>query len=284
MSQRVFVTGGTSYLGLHVVPFLVEKGCEVMHSWNSTPPPSGFPGTGVQLNVRGGDQVSEIISTFRPDVILHLAASNRSINEQTMVSSIIEGAENTLSAAGHIGCRIIHMSTDVIFDGTASPYSEDSPYAPKHAYGRAKVEAEKIIGRYANSVIIRPSLIYSLRIKDRSTEWVEKTLNDGNPVTLFTDQIRNPVWTETLAAACHELLDHPFVGVMHVVGKQAISRAEFGDKLLKWWKIDSKGLVQHVPQPVEASWPLDLRLKTNLASEILETPMLGVDEVFARLS
>lgn len=284
MALRVFITGGSSYLGQHMVPFMLQQGNVVCHTWHSTKPSDDVGGENIQLDIRDTDKVIEAVEAFRPDVIVHLAASNRSINEASMVSSIEEGAQNIANAAERVQCRLVHMSTDVIFDGTQDVYTEESVASPPHAYGRAKANAEKIVSRYGNTAIIRPSLIYSLEIKDRSTEWMESSIKEGKAITLFTDQIRNPVWTGTLCEACLELATHPYTGVLHVVGDQSMSRADFGLKLMEWWGIGQAGLVATAATPPDAPWPQKLNLDISLASEILKTELLGVDQVFSKHS
>lgn len=282
--MKFFITGGSSYLGRHMVPFLCLQGHDVCHTWLSTPPENGFPGRAKQIDMRDFDQLSQTVVQFQPDAIIHLAASNRSTSEDEMVASIIAGAKAVTKIAQSIDCRLIHMSTDVVFDGNQNPYYEDSPVSPPHAYGRAKAKAEQQVSNYKNSVIIRPSLIYGLKIKDRSTEWIEASLKAGKDVTLFTDQIRMPVWTDTLSAACVELANHPYCGKMHIVGSQTISRAEFGLKMLDWWGIYARDTLKLAPTPVAAPWPQTLILDTSLANRLLQTPLLGVDAVIGNYS
>ncbi|MEM7067229.1 MAG: sugar nucleotide-binding protein [Cyanobacteria bacterium P01_B01_bin.77] len=282
--MKIFITGGSSYLGQHMVPTIASKGHGVWHTWYSTPPAEGFSGTAVQIDVRNADRLVEVVSHFQPDAIIHLAASNRSENEQAMVSSIIEGAKSIRASAQAVGCRLIHMSTDVVFDGTENPYCESSPISPPHAYGRAKAEAEQEVLQYSNSVVIRPSLIYGLKIKDRSTEWIEASLNLGKNVTLFTDQIRMPVWVGTLSEACLEMINHEFSGIIHIVGSQRLSRAEMGQRMLDWWGVSNRETLSFAPTPANAPWPKELTLDTSLAQQILTTPLLGVDDVIGLLS
>ena len=71
----------------------------------------------------------------------------------------------------------------------------------------------------SNHVIIRTSLIYGLQLMDRGTAWMVETLRRGRPVTLFTNQRRNPVWVETLCQACLELVTHEYRGILNVAGK-----------------------------------------------------------------
>lgn len=271
-------------MGLHVVPYFSRRGNEVCYTWLTTPPAPNSRGIAIQVDVRDVDRLTAEIDNFQPDAIIHLAASNRSPNEDAMVSSIVEGARAITKTAQKLSVRLIHMSTDVVFDGTGSPYSEDAPVSPPHAYGRAKAQAEQIVSSYRNSVIIRPSLIYSLDRKDRSTEWIEAALNAGDEVTLFTDQMRMPVSAETLSSACLELAQHDYCGILHVVGNQQLSRAEIGQRMLDWWGISNRETLKFVATPPNAPWPKELTMDISLAQKVLETPLLGMDDVIGNLS
>ena len=174
-------------------------------------------------------------------------------------------------------CRLVHLSTDVVFDGRCAPYSENDKPNPIHDYGRAKADSEAAVSRYQNHVIVRTSLIYGLDKVDRSTEWITNSLDKGESVTLFNDQIRNPVWVETLSLSCLELAASVFRGTIHVAWAQSLSRADFGIKLLRWWGYDQLDLL-HTGQSSE-EWPKDCRLNLDLATQIVATPMLGVDQV-----
>jgi dTDP-4-dehydrorhamnose reductase len=87
--------------------------------------------------------------------------------------------------------------------------------------------AEALALAHPNAVVVRTSLIYGLAEMDNGTAWMAAALRAGQPVTLFTNQRRNPVWVETLVGACLELLDLPTTGVLNVAGRQTLSRADY---------------------------------------------------------
>jgi dTDP-4-dehydrorhamnose reductase len=234
-----------------------------------------LPG-GQKLDVRQAEAVRRLVTEWQPEAIIHTVGSNRSAD---MARVIQQGTQNVVAAAQAVGARLIHISTDALLDGRQAPYRESDPPSPIHSYGRAKAAAERLVAGHDNHVIIRTSLIYSMALMDRSTEWIAAGLAAGRPVTLFVDQIRNPVWAETLSQACLELVDLNFRGVLNVAGRQPMSRAEFGLRLLDWWGIE--------PGPTLAigastgDWPLDCRLDLRLAATLLTTSLAGVDEVLA---
>jgi dTDP-4-dehydrorhamnose reductase len=139
--------------------------------------------------------------------------------------------------------------------------------------------AEQTVAAYDDHAIVRTSLIYGLKIMDRSTEWISASLEAGRKVTLFEDQWRNPVWARSLSQACLELADSGFRGIVHVAGEQAMTRAEFGLRLLDWWGVNERDTLRIGLS--DDRWPKDCRLDITLATQILSTPLPGLDEVLA---
>lgn len=88
---------------------------------------------------------------------------------------------------------------------------------------------------------------------------------------------RNPIWAESLSRACLELAGHTYTGVLNVAGRQVLTRANFGLKMLDWWNISERDNL--IVAPSDGAWPLDCELDLTLATILLETPLPGVDEV-----
>jgi dTDP-4-dehydrorhamnose reductase len=270
--MKILVTGGSSYLGQHLVP-LARSDFEVGYTYHENDP-LALPG-GFQLDIRDETAVSTFINTFQPDAIIHLAGSNRG---SEMEAVIIQGAANITRTAKKVDARLIYMSTDSIFDGLTPPYDETAVPTPVNAYGAAKAKAETIVQQYANHVILRTSLIYSLEKMDHGTSWMSAALREGKPVTLFDNQIRNPVWTTTLSHACLELAANDFTGILNVAGSQVMSRADFSLKMLDYWGIMDRETVSIGPS-LGGNWPLDLTLDLKKATAVLNTSLLGVETV-----
>jgi len=246
---------------------------EVCYTYNQNDP-LALP-IGVQLDIRDGTAVSRLITSFQPDVIIHLAGSNRGAD---MADVIVQGAIHVTQAAAQANIRLIHMSTDCVFDGLKPPYDETSVPTPVNAYGKAKTGAEAIVREYENHVIIRTSLIYSLENMDHGTSWMAATLREGKLVTLFNNQLRNPIWTTTLSLACFELAMNEFVGILNIAGAQTLTRSEFSLKMLDWWGITERDTLMVGPSE-GGNWPLDLTFDIRRGTAVLTTPLLSVDQV-----
>lgn len=278
-AKRILITGGSSYLGQHLVPRALQRTAEsqdVIYTYYSRDPLA--LANGRQLDVRDGQSVATLLDEVRPHTIIHTVGSNRPA--ETMEAVIRQGTSWITGAAAHHKARLIHISTDVVFDGQNAPYREGDPPNPIHAYGRAKADAESTVKRHSDHVIVRTSLIYGLEKMDRGTAWMVEALRAGRPVTLFTNQIRNPIWVEALCDALMELAASEYRGILHVAGSQQLSRAAFGVRMLDWWGITQRETLSFGPGDGER-WPLDCTLDIALARKVLQTPLPGVDQALA---
>ena len=96
---------------------------------------------------------------------------------------------------------------------------------------------------------------------------------------LFTDELRCPIWVESLAAAVVELAGLDYTGVLHVAGAQPLSRYDFGLRLLRLHGVDGSRIVPTSRSEIGLPCPLDCTLDCSRARALLRAPLPGVDEV-----
>jgi len=115
-------------------------------------------------------------------------------------------------------------------------------------------------------------------------QWMIDDLQAGKSVRLWTDELRCPIWVESLAAAVVELAESDYVGILHIAGAQPLSRYEFGVRMLRFHGVDPSPVLP-TPSPKDKLRPLDCTLDCSRARALLRTrtrgvrPLLGVDEV-----
>lgn len=270
--SRILITGGSSYLGRHLVPLAVEAGHTVHFTHHQNNP--ALPGQAHLLDIRDETAVRTLILSLKPDIVIHLIGSTAA-----MAVAIRQGTGNVMWAARDVGARLVHLSTDAIFRGDAAPYDETAPPDPITPYGRAKADAEKIVQQHPNSVIVRTSLIYGLEEMDHGTRWMAAALAKGEPVTLFSNQIRNPVWINSLCTAVLECAHNQYQGILNVAGRQVLTRAQFAMKMLDYWQIQPRDTLTIAPS--DGRWPLNCELDLGRATAVLKTELLGVDKHLA---
>lgn len=277
--QSMLITGGAGYLGQRIIQLALEW--DVHATYFNTQLPDYVPATLHRLDLADRTATLALVERIRPRVIIHTAPGSRDI----ALEAIVPAALNVVEAATAIGARLIHVSTDIVFDGRTPPYDENSPIAPVNQYGRLKAEAENIVReRVPAAVIVRPSLIFGHDPIDRHASWLVAALREGNRVTLYKDELRSPIWVDNLAYALLELSASSFVGTLNLGSPQAINRWDFGVKLLDM--LDLKPSANIVPGSVadaDEARPRDLTLNVALAQRVLRTPLLTVDGAILRI-
>jgi dTDP-4-dehydrorhamnose reductase len=104
--------------------------------------------------------------------------------------------------AAHGGARLLHVSTDYVFDGTADrPYPVDAPPAPRTAYGRTKAAGERAVAAAGgDATVVRTSWVYA-RHGSNFVRTMARLAAGGDPVRVVDDQVGSPTWSADLAAA-----------------------------------------------------------------------------------
>ncbi len=110
---------------------------------------------------------------------------------------------------------------------------------------------------------------------DHATTGLVRALRADKAVSLFTDQRRNPVWVETLAQACLELAENQYTGVLNIAGRQVLTRAEYGVRMLDWWDVEERSTLSFGPSNGK-KWPRNCELDITKATAVLSTPLWGV--------
>jgi dTDP-4-dehydrorhamnose reductase len=253
----MLVTGGTGYLGRVVCGLAAARG------WDAV-------GIGSRdVDIRDAEAVAAAARETRADVVVHTAYVKDTPDAPAV---IVDGTANVARAAVALGARLIHVSTDVVFDGSAGrPYRELDPPTPITAYGRAKAEAERRVLRTSpDALVVRTSLIYGGPEHPPSPH--ELAAHDPS-ATFYDDEVRCPIQVDDLAGALVELADSNVSGIVHVAGPQALSRLQFAELIVG-------RPLRGAPAP--PGRPLDCRLDTSLASRLLSTPLRAVTHVYRR--
>ncbi|MCP4535977.1 MAG: SDR family oxidoreductase [Chloroflexi bacterium] len=278
---KILITGGSGYLGDWVVR-LAHTDWDVTATY-LTRPTDEPSATWRRLDLRDEAAVTALVDEVRPTAIIHTAACNPGYSTDFEATNAT-GTRHIARAAAACGARLIHLSSDVIFDGEKGNYVEQDPPTPISPYGRSKALAEsEVHASGAEAVIARTSLIYGWRPHiGKHTSWMIDNLETGQPVRLFTDELRCPIWVESLAAAVIELAGTSYTGVLHIAGAQTLSRHEFGVRLLRFHGIDPSPTIPTLSRKVAPGRSLDCTLDCSRARSLLRTPLPGVDEVLAR--
>jgi dTDP-4-dehydrorhamnose reductase len=278
--KRLLITGGTGYLGRELARQAQQRDWSVFATCYSQQPPANPGTTWVTLDIRDAQQVAQVCATTQPDVVIHTAFRQ---SEPGLWDVTAQGARHVAAAAYAVGARLIHMSSDVIFDGeAATAYTEQEQPGPLTPYGRAKAAAEQFVTEeHSAATIVRTSLIYGFEPMDRHTRFVLDVADGKTDARLFRDEYRCPVFVADLAAAVLELATLPYQGILNIAGATCLSRYAFGCMLAAFYGRDpdsiQSGLSIELPTPRPRNCALDI----GLAQGMLTTPLRGVQQVLA---
>lgn len=205
-----------------------------------------------QLDITQKGDVKSLVSSFHPTVIINAAAAAdvdwcEHHREDAWKTNAV-GVENLVEAARKVGARLIHVSTDYVFDGQHGPYTEEDKPNPISYYGKSKLAGENAVRiggiPYA---IFRTILLYGHGpgLRNNFPLWVIRNLKAGNQIRCAEDQISNPTHINDLAFAIIRAFELNRTGMYHVCGAERISRLEFALRTAESFGLDP-GLIQKV--------------------------------------
>ena len=245
-----------------------------------------------KLDITNIEDVNIAVDTFKPDILINTAAITNvdyCENNKTEARNVnVNGLFNLIKSVS-INTRIIHFSSDYVFDGKQQLYSEESLPNPVNFYGRTKLESENLlIGQRKAYVIVRPNTIYSLR-GINFFNWVYNQLKSSNTINIVDDQISNPSYIPSIIKSIVDMIVMNARGIYHHGSVDYLSRYEFCCKISNKFnfnhklinKIKTKELNQSAERPKKSCLSIDkiekdFNLKMNYTNDSL-------DDLFERL-
>lgn len=191
--MRWLITGAAGQLGSHLTSLLGTDAVGVSRS---------------EVDITSSDAVTDVVGTVRPDVIVNAAAYTAvdaaETEEEVAYAVNATAVAHLADAARRQGARLLHVSTDYVFDGSADrPYEPDDPTGPRTAYGRTKLAGERFaLERGAD--VIRTAWVYG----GPSPNFVDTMLRlaaERDTIDVVDDQTGSPTYVRDLAAALIEL-------------------------------------------------------------------------------
>lgn len=177
------------------------------------------------------------------------------------------GARNVAHAAYKVAARVVHFSTDYVFDGTANhAYAEWDTPNPINWYGRTKLMSEEAVWRAnPDSLVLRIAYVYGAH-GDNPVQAVVRAAQSGTPLTLPDDQVMSPTSASEVVQQTMLLIQRGAVGTYHVTGKGETSRYEFARSVATILGLDVQLVAAHA---VDIPGRVPRPLRTPLAHEHL---------------
>src|SRR3990170_7523589 len=225
--MRVIVTGSKGMLARDIIPVL-EENHEVLEFSKEF------------LDITDLSKIEKILGNEKPDVLINCAAYtavDRAESEPEKAYLLNAKGPGILAKACHkAGIRLVHVSTDFVFDGkTPRPYKEDDEVNPIGVYGKSKLEGENAVrSSMENYVIVRTSWLYG----QGGESFPEKILSKASAVETISvvfDQVGSPTYTVDLSFAIERLLWAP-PGLYHFSNEGVASWYDFAYAVIEAFK------------------------------------------------
>jgi dTDP-4-dehydrorhamnose reductase len=234
---KIAILGATGLLGSAVCRAALRRKYKVHPFSSSGADNLAEVGPVGSLDLLGAEELTRALFDLWPEVIVNCAAvsSPDTVDKDPVYARRVnvDGAEKLGQIASHLGARYLHVSTDLVFDGTASPYrSTDSP-APVNEYGRQKLDAEtRVLQACEDKVVVLRITLLNGNSPTGQRSQHEKLLRAmvaGQTPTLFEDEFRQPSSASNVADVLVELCERPQLnGLFHWAGSERLSRYELG--------------------------------------------------------
>ncbi|MGV8059190.1 MAG: dTDP-4-dehydrorhamnose reductase [Smithellaceae bacterium] len=190
-----------------------------------------------EIDITSVPECLKIINEKTPDIVINAAAYTdvdgcEKVKDECFAVNA-EAVKNIAEACHDKNIRIIHFSTDYVFDGNSNaPYKEDHQCNPLNVYGASKLAGENYLQKLSdNYILIRTEWLYGKNGKNFVRTILEKT-QSTNKLEVVDDQIGSPTYTRDLAAAVGLLIERNITGVFHITNRGSCSWFQFARKIL----------------------------------------------------
>lgn len=236
--MRTLVFGGTGIVGRALVREARRRG------WAAFGPSHG------QAEITDAARVESAVRSFRPQLIVNCAAFTKVdlCESEPERAHAVNGAavENLVRAARSSGARLVHLSTDYVFDGRAeTPYPEEHPTAPQSVYGASKLAGEERALSYEQALVVRTSWIFGEGGANFVDTIAGRIRAGQRQFQVVSDQLGAPTWAPFLARAVADLGECAATGLMHYQNRPAVTWFDFAREIAR--RLDTGVSVEPIP-------------------------------------
>ncbi len=231
--KKLLVTGASGFLGWNLCQQARSHwqvyGTYYTHSVK-------IPGVSlIKIDLRNFNHLQQLFTDIQPNAVIHTAAASKpnycQTHPQESYSINVSASLNIARFCAEYNIPCVFTSTDLVFDGTNPPYTESDRVSPITYYGEQKVEAEqKMLAIYPGSAICRMPLMFGLPspVANSFLQSFIANLKAGKELNLFVDEFRTPASAITASKGLLLAVEKQVQGILHLGGKQSISRYDFG--------------------------------------------------------
>ena len=232
---KILVTGSSGMLGSSYI----NKSSELFDLIITSSSHSNY----IYLDITDSHLVKTVLDKYNPNIILNCSAytnvDKAETNKKLAHSINVNGLENLIKHS-NVNTKIVHISTDYIYDGVSGPYFENSLPSPINYYGKTKHEADNIlISCNRKSLIFRVNGLFSFSNHNNFFNWVFKSLKNNTKINVVDDQISNPTFVDDLVNIINKSILLDLTGIYNYGTNDFISRYEFAMYIAEYYNLNN---------------------------------------------
>lgn len=249
--MKILLTGAAGQLGRELTPLLAERGTLVTTDRAVL---EGHDHRAVDLGDRSA--LLALLKSVRPDIIVNTAADtavDAAESHRVRAWRLNRDVPAWIAAwAADTGARVVHYSTDYVFDGRATePYPEETEPAPVSVYGASKAAGEEALAESgADHLLLRTAWVYAAHGQNFMRRMIELG-RERDRLSVVNDQVGCPTWARNLAQATVQVLDRLPSGddaprILHYSDADAVTWFDFARRIFE--RAEARGLLDRAPE------------------------------------
>ena len=287
--MKLFITGISGLLGLNMAQQF-KDGYQVSGCYH-THPVALDKVQAIKLDMTSCGEIDEVLGKINPDVIVNTIALT-SVDACEAVPELayrinVETAVQLAKSANTLGAKLVHISTDHLYDGIGTLKSEGDSPTLLNVYAKTKLEAdEAVLQARPEALVIRTNFYgWGTSIRSSFSDWILRSLEDGRELTMFSDLYFTPILANDLADVMLGLVDRGACGIFHVAGDERLSKYDFAIRVARAFGYPEDKIraisVDHLK--LQAQRPKDMSLSSEKAQRCRGIPMPTLEDGLARL-
>jgi len=280
LSTKTILVIGQGFLGNQIIIEALDLGLDVIGTHHSK-----INNQTLNLDVTSLENAETLVKKINPNYIINCAARGDveflQKHKEAAMTVNATGSLNVAKICRENDIRLIHISTDAVFDGKNGCYSEDDLPNPVNVYAQSKLEGEINVAKTLKDYVIVRTNFYGLDSRGKYfLNWILSSLKNSSKIIGFTDVIFSPLDTNTLSRLLIELLSSKYTGIIHLSSGQPISKYNFILEVAKNLSFSTENIVPGKLSDVSliAPRPKNTSLKNQMQKKILSTPIIDLQD------
>ncbi len=283
-NKTILITGGSGLLATNWAGEIKNNHSVILLLHNKNISLDGIKT--IKLANISSANISKIITDNNIDIIINtigLTSVERCQKNPLLAKNTnAKTAKNIAIACAKSNTKLVHISTDHLFDGSKKLATEKDNPKPINIYAQTKLDSEKAILKYKpNSLIIRTNFFgYGTDYRQSFSDIIISTLKNNNELELFNDVFYTPILIAELVKSVHQLIEQKASGIFNIVSSERISKYEFGLKVAKIFNLNTK-LIKSISINDKKSLitrPKDMSLSNKKLIAKLKKPIPSIDK------